>query len=89
MTKNMLTRIVAVALLASTAVVACAISAKAAVSEADPTTFVAYSDAIKSCGAKWKAREDRTTDKGMAAWQTFRAACVQEAGFRKGSKKPK
>lgn len=78
------------ALVLSTAIAVCAISAKAEVTPQSPANeFVSYSTALTACGIKWRAREDKDTVKGMDAWQAFRATCVQEAGFRKGTKRPK
>lgn len=50
-----------------------------AVAQSDATT---YSQAIKACGAEWKASEDRKADKSMAAWQKFRATCVTRQGWK-------
>lgn len=43
-----------------------------------------YSDAMKTCGAEWKASETRKTTpkgQGMAAWQAFRKECVARVGY--------
>lgn len=88
------TKIILTALAISTAIAACAINARAqeasqvvAVAASVESSTVAekptYIDVLKSCGAKWKAREDKKSEgnQGSAAWQAFRAMCVKDSGF--------
>jgi hypothetical protein len=45
-----------------------------------------YQDAMKTCGAEWKASEQRKTVKkgeGAAAWNAFRAECTKRVGWEK------
>ncbi len=42
-----------------------------------------YSEIIKACGAKWREREDKATNKGREAWQAFRRTCTVEMGWNK------
>lgn len=89
------TKIILTALAISTAIAACAINARAQEANAtqvavaasvEPSTVAekpTYIDVLKSCGAKWKAREDKKSEgnQGAAAWQAFRAMCVKDSGF--------
>lgn len=76
-----MTKIVFTALLASIAIASCAINARAAVSDGTPVASPSYIETLRACGTKWKARDDRSV-KGMTEWQTFRAECVKESGFK-------
>ena len=43
-----------------------------------------YTDALKACGAEWRASEARKavkTGEGNAAWQTFRKECTRRVGW--------
>jgi len=43
-----------------------------------------YTDALRECGAKWRASDERKAVKkgeGMAAWQTYRATCTKAVGW--------
>jgi len=40
-----------------------------------------YSDVIKTCGAEWRERTDKATNKGRDAWNTFRKDCVARKGY--------
>lgn len=42
---------------------------------------VKYSDAVTVCGAEWRERTDKQTNKGRDAWNAFRAECVKRLGF--------
>lgn len=86
------TKIILTALAISTAIAACVINARAqeasqvvaiAASVEPSTVKPTYIDVLKSCGAKWKAREDKKSEgnQGAAAWQAFRAMCVKDSGF--------
>lgn len=49
-----------------------------------PKASGTYTDALRQCGAEWKASEQRKSvakGQGMAAWQTFRAECVKRVGY--------
>jgi hypothetical protein len=41
-----------------------------------------YSDVIKTCGAEWRERADKATNKGRDAWNTFRVECVARKGYQ-------
>lgn len=41
---------------------------------------VVYTDAIRQCGAEWRAREDKNV-KGVAEWNKFRVECIKKTGF--------
>lgn len=88
------TKIILTALAISTAIAACAINARAQeasqvvaiAATVEPSTVAekpTYIDVLKSCGAKWKARENKKSEgnQGAAAWQAFRAMCVKDSGF--------
>lgn len=53
-----------------------------------------YQDAMRTCGAEWRASEARKAvqkGQGNAAWQAFRAECTKRVGYttkRKGSVGP-
>lgn len=53
-----------------------------------------YADAMRTCGAEWRASEARKAVKkgeGNAAWQAFRAECTKRVGYttkRRGSVGP-
>lgn len=43
-----------------------------------------YADAMKQCGAEWKASDTRKSTprgEGAKAWQTFRAECTKRVGY--------
>jgi hypothetical protein len=40
-----------------------------------------YSDVIKTCGAEWRERADKATNKGRDAWNAFRVECVARKGY--------
>jgi hypothetical protein len=43
-----------------------------------------YAEAMKTCGAEWRASEQRKAVKkgeGAAAWNTFRAECTKRVGY--------
>lgn len=42
----------------------------------------AYSDVIKTCGAEWRERADKATNKGRDAWNVFRVECVARKGYQ-------
>lgn len=45
-----------------------------------------YADAMRQCGAEWKASEARKAVKkgeGAAAWQAFRKECTARVGYEK------
>lgn len=49
-----------------------------------PATTNTYTDALRKCGAEWKASNDRKAvakGHGMEAWQAFRAECVKRVGY--------
>lgn len=52
-----------------------------------------YADAMKTCGAEWRASDARKAVKkgeGAAAWQAFRKECVARVGYeKKGKASPK
>lgn len=54
-----------------------------------PAAESTYLDTLRSCGTEWKARADKATNKGMEAWQAFRAKCVLDKGYttKRGKKK--
>lgn len=99
-----MTKIVATALLLSSALIIGAIAAKAqeAPNASNGTVgnvsgqmaatatgpFVKYTDARRDCGVEWKARADKDVNKGATAYQTFLAACVVRHGYVKGRKAP-
>lgn len=41
-----------------------------------------YSDVIKTCGAEWRERADKASNKGRDAWNTFRVECVARKGYQ-------
>jgi hypothetical protein len=44
-----------------------------------------YSEALKACGADWRASEARKAvakGEGAKAWQEFRTKCVKEKGWQ-------
>lgn len=41
-----------------------------------------YSDVIKTCGAEWRERADKATNKGRDAWNAFRVECVARKGYQ-------
>jgi hypothetical protein len=48
-----------------------------------------YRDVLKQCGADWKASEARRNvakGEGAAKWQEFRAKCVLDKGWKKGTR---
>lgn len=48
-----------------------------------------YADAMKTCGAEWKASEARkavTNGNGGPAWQAFRKECTARVGYEKKKK---
>lgn len=48
-----------------------------------------YAEAMKTCGAEWKASETRKAVKkgeGAAAWQAFRKECTTRVGYEKKGK---
>lgn len=47
------------------------------IAKAEPT----YIDVIRTCGAEWRERGDKDTNKGAAAWNTFRVECVARKGY--------
>lgn len=40
-----------------------------------------YSDVIRTCGAEWRERADKATNKGRDAWNEFRKSCVARKGY--------
>lgn len=56
------------------------------------TGFVSYRDAVKACGAEWRASDAKKAvakGEGRKAWSEFRAKCVTDKGYVKGAKAPK
>jgi hypothetical protein len=54
-----------------------------AYSQANTTTQ--YRDALRQCGAEWKASEARKAvakGEGAKAWQDFRKKCVEDNGWK-------
>lgn len=48
-----------------------------------------YLDAMRTCGAEWKASDARkgvAKGEGMAAWQAFRKECTARVGWEKKRK---
>lgn len=48
-----------------------------------------YREVLKLCGAEWKTSEARKSvskGEGGKAWQEFRAKCVLEKGWKKGTR---
>lgn len=75
-------RVVVTALVASTLLIAGALCAKA---ESTGT----YADAMRQCGAEWKASDARkavTKGHGRVAWQAFRKECTQRVGYQRKSR---
>lgn len=63
-----------------------------ATSRSEEARFVPYRDAVKACGAEWRASDARKQvqkGEGRAAWNTFRAECVTRQGYVKGRKQAK
>jgi hypothetical protein len=52
------------------------VSFQAFAQDAKPT----YSDVIKTCGAEWRERGDKTV-KGRDEWNKFRVECVARKGY--------
>lgn len=55
-----------------------------AVGQEAPKATGSYTDALRQCGAEWKASDTRKATpkgEGMKAWQTFRAECVKRVGW--------
>lgn len=75
-----MTKIVATALALSIAIVIGIISAKA--EEVASGNAPTYIETVRACGAEWRDRDDKAANKGMDAWQVFRAKCVIEKGFK-------
>jgi hypothetical protein len=76
-------KIVCTALVLSSALILGAIHAKA---ESNPQT---YADAMRQCGAEWRASEQRKSvakGEGNAAWQAFRKECTARVGYTKKSR---
>jgi hypothetical protein len=49
-----------------------------------PAVAGTYQDAMRTCGAEWKASEARKAVKkgeGASAWQTFRKECTARVGY--------
>ena len=46
-----------------------------------------YRDAIDACSSEWRKRDDYKSNKGMAAWQAFRAECVVRQGWEPKKRK--
>lgn len=75
-------KIVATALVASSLLILGAVCAKA-------ETVNTYRDAMRQCGAEWKASDARKSvakGEGRAAWQAFRKECTQRVGYVKRSR---
>lgn len=50
-----------------------------------------YQDAMRACGAEWRASEARTHVKkgeGAAAWNAFRKECTARVGWERKPKAP-
>lgn len=52
---------------------------------------MSYRDAVKACGADWRASDERKTvakGEGQKAWNAFRATCVTAKGYvpKRGAK---
>jgi hypothetical protein len=48
-----------------------------------------YRDVLKQCGAEWKGSGERKAvekGQGAAKWQEFRAKCVLDKGWKKGTR---
>lgn len=68
---------VTIALALSSVIILTAVCAKA-------ETANTYQDAMRQCGAEWKASEQRAqSEKGKraAAWQAFRKECTARVGY--------
>lgn len=45
---------------------------------------LSYRDAVKACGAEWRASDERKAvqkGEGQKAWNAFRAVCVKRVGY--------
>ena len=70
------TIIATVALFGATA--ACAYAQEATTPVAPKYTFA---DVMRTCGAEWRESDARKATPGLAAWNAYRAECLQRKGF--------
>jgi hypothetical protein len=75
-----------------TAIIAAALSlasvgiASAQDATTTPRPAFTFADVMRTCGAEWRESEQRKATPGLAAWNVYRAECLQRKGFASKAK---
>ena len=46
-----------------------------------PRPAFTFSDVMRTCGAEWRESDARKASPGLAAWNVYRAECLNRKGF--------